>query len=152
MAVAPVAGVQVLDVVLRDALHDAPVETVRPAQQDPVKQCVDTFTQAVDSPYRLKRQQGVNGVPDPHAPVNRDDDPAVGGHRTVKPTRAPAPLDLPKAVLDLHGISPYPQRFGTTLGWPMVQASQGYLRPSCSCVRLVFCGMLQRNAAGMLAP
>jgi cation diffusion facilitator family transporter len=46
--------------------------------------------------------------------MNGDDDPAVGGHSTVKATRAPAPLDLAKALLDVHGTSPYPQRFATT--------------------------------------
>jgi len=111
---------QVLNVVLRDALHDAPVEAVSPAQQDPVEQRIDTFTQAVDVPHRLKRQQGVNSISNPHIPVNRHDDTAISGHRTVKATRAPAPLDLAKALLHLHGSSPslrdhffFPERFGT---------------------------------------
>src|SRR5262245_66523268 len=99
---------QVLPVVLWEALNDAPVQAVRPPQQDPVKQCVDTLPQPVDISHRLKRQQGVNGVADPHVPVEGDDDLAVGRHRAVKTTLAPASIDLAKALLDLHGTSPSP--------------------------------------------
>ena len=101
-AVGGEAGMEIVDLALGRTVDDPPVDTRRPAKEDPVEQRVHARPQRVEVAERLERQECVDRVPDPDAPVEVDLHGAVGGNGTVEAVRIAATLDLPQALSDIH--------------------------------------------------